>query len=599
MGARPNALPAVSIASLIFVLILVGIPLSRLSGAWTPFWVVAAVGVVVWANGAFAKRRLPGFESLYDKPLNPQERPPRDQPPPPFPKPPLIAPAAALDAWRKRTEGAEKPILVLVATSGGAYRAGFWTAFILDALIRDSAPGGRWPALADGIRLVTGASGGMVAGAYFAAMAAKGELDAGVVERITRDTRDRMGAAGGCDRNQPIARDSLSPVVHQLVRRDLPSLFLPWTPPDDRGRTLDAQWATLATQSYADLAASEAAGVAPSLILSPMLVETGAVALFTNLDLDRLRRTELDGEKPAAAPNKATVEVFKAFAGAHAGVSLATAVRLNASFPYVSPAISLPTLPDRRPVDAGYYDNYGIDLLTAYLDQADVLAFARTHCRGVAVIQIRAFPSGRLTEAPTLRQRAFHFLTTPVEGVFAARQSSQMFRNDQQLASVRRRYAEATDDADFLRVFTFEANSDVSMSWYLRCDEMHALAALVRRPTRAELVWGPEGPPGGGAGGEPVESAKEVEDWVVRRYGEDPEKVRTPDAFVKALQGRDPAALRAQQLHHRAKIADELKELKSFWGRTGAPRPTKRPRRSRAPGLTQDEGASEKDVESG
>lgn len=36
---------------------------------------------------------------------------------------------------------------------------------------------------------------------------------------------------------------------------------------------------------------------------------------------------------------------------------------------HISPAISLPTSSDQRAVDAGYYDNCGIDLLTASLGQ--------------------------------------------------------------------------------------------------------------------------------------------------------------------------------------------------------------------------------------
>jgi hypothetical protein len=244
-------------------------------------------------------------------------------------------------------------------------------------------------------------------------------------------------------------------------------------------------------------------------------------------------------------------------------------VRLNATFPYVSPAISLPTRPERRPVDAGYYDNYGIDLLTAYLDQEDVRAFAREHCAGIAVIQVRAFPSSAPTPPASGLGRALQFLTSPVEALFNARQSSQMFRNDQQLAQTRRRYAEEVRPG-FLRVFTFEANTDVSMSWYLRCDEMRALEGLVRPPLAADLYWrdrlGPgEIPPS--PLGSPVASRAEVEAWQKTRFdmgGEDQRGAGLP-SFVAALQARDPEALRSQFLHHRAKIADEFAALEAFW----------------------------------
>ena len=55
-------------------------------------------------------------------------------------------------------------MLVLLATSGGAYRAAFWTSLLLDRLIAESRPGGRWPGLAGNIRLVTGAKQNRAAG---------------------------------------------------------------------------------------------------------------------------------------------------------------------------------------------------------------------------------------------------------------------------------------------------------------------------------------------------------------------------------------------------------------------------------------------------
>ncbi len=566
---RRSVLPCLSLFSLIMGLILIGTLYPERWQGWTEIWVIAVAAVIAVINRGWGRYRLPGFEGLYgEAPINPQEKAEDAA------GTPLIAPVAALEAWRGHRAttapaGApERPVLVLLATSGGAYRAGFWTSLLMDRLIGDSGAGGRWPGLAGDLRLITGASGGMVAGGYYVAMAAEGALEAGVTDRISLDTWRHMAAPDGDDRNHPIARDSLSPVVHRMVSRDLLQLVTPWRPLSDRGRTLDRQWATLG-RSFASLHGAEAEGRAPSIILSPMLVETGALALFSNLDLTAIRRR---GLPPTAAPgdeNKSSVEVFRAFPGSHAAMDIATAVRLNATFPYVSPAISLPTRPDRRPVDAGYYDNYGIDLLTAYLEQEDTFAWITEHCAGVAVVQVRAFPSEVPTPTASGFQRAYQFLTSPVEGVFSARKASQMFRNDQQLALTRTRYERAGGNG-FLRVFTFEANSDVSMSWYLRCDEMRAMEGLLRPPVAADMVWGAEeicarGAVSPNAAGVPA-SIAEVEAWVLARFtGGWPQ-------LIDALQRREPDALWAQFLHHRAKIAAELDALADFW-RGGEPRP--------------------------
>ncbi len=76
-----------------------------------------------------------------------------------------------LNAWKSSLEhstgsgnpAATKPILVAVATSGGALRAGVWTAAVLDVVSKEL------PEFPRHVRFVTGASGGMVGAALFVA----------------------------------------------------------------------------------------------------------------------------------------------------------------------------------------------------------------------------------------------------------------------------------------------------------------------------------------------------------------------------------------------------------------------------------------------
>src|SRR5208337_1191820 len=78
---------------------------------------------------------------------------------------PLLDQCLVLDAWKKHT-GQPRPKLVLVAVTGGAYRAAFWTAVVLDELVGHDRPR-ELEKFRDHIRLFTGASGGMVGAAYF------------------------------------------------------------------------------------------------------------------------------------------------------------------------------------------------------------------------------------------------------------------------------------------------------------------------------------------------------------------------------------------------------------------------------------------------
>ena len=534
---RPNALPCVSIFSLAVLGVLLFGLLARLAElAETPRGggALLLLGLLVWlwlANGRFGKYRLPGFaDSLYDDPPSSQDG--RQEA-----HGDLLTPLQALEAWHRRVAPKdEKPVLVLLATSGGAYRASFWTALLMDRLIAGSREGGDWPGLAGNLRLITGASGGMVAGGYFTAMAAEGKLEEGITAQLIADSRASLGK--GCARSWPIGRDSLSPVVHQMVRRDLWQSFWPGRPGNDRGRVLEAQWPTL-RPGFADLRAAEDAGLAPAIIYSPMLVETGALALMSNLDLAALRtRTTRLIDRPEAVM-EASVELFKQFAGTQTAMTLATATRLSASFPYVSPAVSLPTGVDRRVVDAGYFDNYGIDLATGFLEIPEVVAWVREHCAGVAVIEVRAFPAESPTRRPSWWTRSRHFLTSPPEALFSARRASQVFRNNQQLRAAAARYPD-----DFLRVFTFEAVSDVSMSWYLRLDEVAALDALLLPPE--------------------AEALAEAEAWL---------KAEGVSGLVAALQRGEVEARRHQHTLQRQVIAGELAALRAFWADPAAPDP--------------------------
>jgi hypothetical protein len=301
---------------------------------------------LVWANGDYYKYRFPGMSTYYEgRHVKISDLPEIFRHP--AQRIELLDNFRVLDRWSART-GQKRPPLILVATTGGAYRASFWTTVVLEELHRYVGPDfHRY------IRLFTGASGGMVGAGYFvAAMTEDGPPAEGFTERL----RSESGL------------DSLTPVVRRLLLGDLPRTLRPSCQSYDRGIALERQWETLG-RTFKDLAEGEAAGWRPSLIVSPMVVESGRRLLISNLDLSRLAEARAqephrptDGEGPLAEAarlySRSAVEFFRIFPEAWPTFSLQTAVRMSATFPLASPAVSLPTEPPRRVVDAGYYDNY-------------------------------------------------------------------------------------------------------------------------------------------------------------------------------------------------------------------------------------------------
>ncbi|HEY8130765.1 MAG TPA: hypothetical protein VII12_02645, partial [Thermoanaerobaculia bacterium] len=118
---------------------------------------------------------------------------------------------------------------------------------------------------------------------------------------------------------------------------------------------------------------------------------------------------------------------------------VAAAARMSASFPYVTPAAELPTIPRRHVVDAGYWDNFGVHTAVAWIERN--LPWLQANTSGVVVIQIRDVESesdnNNLTRwPPSLPLRAFDEFLAPVFGALRARESAMTFHNDKDLSAI-------------------------------------------------------------------------------------------------------------------------------------------------------------------
>jgi hypothetical protein len=498
-----------------------------LNSSVQPVFFGVVIVLVVLANSSPKKYRFPKMGDAYREPVRLKDLQETTDPPPGVP---LISGTQALDGWWERTVRArleearhdggrplrdrqgqaiprerlpeadavrdlaalrawcqagnvERPKLVLVAVTGAAYRSAFWTATVLEELTR------LLPDFGPSVRVIAGASGGMVGAAYYAAMAGPkgGPPGADVVARLRADSR----------------LDSLTPVVKRLLRRDLFRGLVPFLAQDyDRGVVLEEQWKALGETSFRDLYDGEVRGWRPSLIVSPLVIESGRRLLFSNLDLACLTQVRPGPGEPVYS--RPAAEFFRAFPGLYGEFLLRTAIRMNATFPYISPAVSLPTDPPRRPVDAGYYDNYGVDLACSWAYEQS--RWLREHTSGVALVQIRAYPSERRRQeyydpdrdapppaGPSRWSRlkravagsfaprvAFQFLTSPAEAAGSARAWSMSYRNDEEVRGLddlfHERYGRSRR---FFETFVFENPLGFAMNWFLSDVDLDEMAYCI------------------------------------------------------------------------------------------------------------------------
>lgn len=388
--------------------------------------------------------------------------------------------------WSEHHKGS-KPRLVVVAVSGGGIRASIWTAVVLERL--ESHAPLRDAKFRNHIRIISGASGGMVAAGAYAADFQPGR------PLPTEPENERSGLLPFAD---ALARDSLTPVVRTMLLRDFTlDAAMPWLPrvsDIDRGRTLentwdqnfaDAEWrdGSPLARSIRSLKTAEANCDRPSLIYCPMMVEDSKRLLISNLDLRTLTEPQayrLDAEdKPEAAPlGLPAVEFFRLYDTA-TEFRVGTAARMSASFPIVSPAVAIPAEPRRRVVDAGYFDNYGIDVLGNWLLQNS--DSVKNHTSGVLLIQIRAYPVEEENEQFKTVERSpvdvlLGAVSAPVQAVLSARGRAAYHRNNELLNALQKTFNGNKDDADFFATTVLEMNGPAALSWYLTDNQKRVIA---------------------------------------------------------------------------------------------------------------------------
>jgi hypothetical protein len=252
-----------------------------------------------------------------------------------------------------------------------------------------------------------------------------------------------------------------------------------------------------------------------------MLVEDGRRLLISNLDV--LFMTENLGsfllDDPAAraaaeaAPRQAqrsahkrkhegmprdrystsAIEFFQLFPDARGRFQLSTAVRMSASFPYISPAVNLPTDPPRRVVDAGYFDNYGVSVAAAWVYH--YRHWLKANTSGIVLIQLRdARDEKRRRELYVQEDEgqgwlsrgvgySLQWLTSPPTGAGAALESMMSYHNDELVQGLSELLN--ADDEEFFTTVVFECPEQIALNWYLTPGEQERIKHGLEEKTDA------------------------------------------------------------------------------------------------------------------
>ncbi|HEY9007710.1 patatin-like phospholipase family protein [Ohtaekwangia sp.] len=263
-----------------------------------------------------------------------------------------------LENWRRKFQGKEKPKMVFLCASGGGKRAALWTLTAMQAA--DSLTKGQ---LMENSILITGASGGLIGASYYRELKLQQKLGKNI-------------HPNAIVHRQKIATDNLNPLIFSLMANDL---FVGFTKFEyggnlyyrDRGYTFEEQLnqitEELLNKPIEAYDSAEQTATIPMMILTPTIVNDGRKLYIAARPVSFMNDDMLSF--PPHALSKISGVDFQTLFQDHNGANLRflSALRMSATFPYITPNTTLPTEPAIRIMDAGISDNFGVSDAVRFL----------------------------------------------------------------------------------------------------------------------------------------------------------------------------------------------------------------------------------------
>jgi hypothetical protein len=380
-----------------------------------------------------------------------------------------------LENWRKKFPADQKPKMVFLCTSGGGKRAALWTLTALQA--SDSLTKGK---LMENTILITGASGGLIGASYYREL----KLQAKKGKNIHPNAMIHR---------QKIATDNLNPLIFSLMANDL---FVGFTKFEyggnlyyrDRGYTFEEQLnqitENLLNKPIEAYHIEEKNAVIPMMILTPTVVNDGrklyiaaSPVSFMNYDMTDFPRQ--------AFPKISGVD-FQTLFKDHNGANLRflSALRMSATFPYITPNTTLPTEPGIKIMDAGISDNFGVSDAVRFL-----FAFKEwigENTSGIVFVSIRDSPKLDPIKQKT-GQTIIDDFTQPISSVYNNFENFQDINSDMLIGHAKswfkgdidridlqyqtENYVPILQKMDSIR----QNNSRASLSWRLTTREKYSI----------------------------------------------------------------------------------------------------------------------------
>lgn len=284
-----------------------------------------------------------------------------------------------LNRWKKKAfaKPGQKPKMVLLCASGGGLKSASYTVNLVqkaDSLLEGN--------LLRNTVLIAGSSGGSLGMAYLRELYLRKQSDPSI------NLYDRKYV-------ENISKDLLNALSFTLVTNDL---FLPWVPFEydgirykkDRGYIFEEQFnentEKILDKKLGDYLIPEQEAKIPMLYLAPSVLNDARRLIISPQGVSFMMVAPVGFDKPNSVEIDAVDFnlLFKDQPGND--IRFLSALRMNSTYPYVLPTVSLPTEPNIEVLDAGFLDNYGILSATRFIQVFKDWILENTS--GVVLVQI-------------------------------------------------------------------------------------------------------------------------------------------------------------------------------------------------------------------
>ena len=305
-----------------------------------------------------------------------------------------------LNKWKARQKE-DKPVMFLIDVSGGGNRSATFAMNILQRL--DSITNG---GLMPHTMLINGASGGMMAATYFR----------GLYWEKIKNNNINLSDARYAD---AISGDLLNPLFSSMITRDLmgpASRFQMngYSYVKDRAyaweQKLNSNTHGILNKRIGDYTLPEKEAQIPTLIWNSVISRDGRQLIISSSPKRWLMQAGFDTTR---IPTKEVdaVDFVSFFSDKNPlNVSVLSALRMNATFPYVLPNVWLPSEPVIDVLDAGLRDNFG--QATTFRFISTYKNWLKQNVGKIIIIQIRDRQSGDW-DRPLETDNVLGFLTKP------------------------------------------------------------------------------------------------------------------------------------------------------------------------------------------